>query len=51
MADAQTVIRLLGEQLAQALVAKTIAEVEVNELRQASLAEALAGAAKAEPAE
>ena len=34
MADANTVIRALGGQLAEALIAKTIAEVEVGELRE-----------------
>lgn len=37
MADANAVIQALGQQLAQALIAKTIAEVEVNELRLAAL--------------
>lgn len=34
MADANTVIRALGEQLAQQIVDKTIAQVEAAELRQ-----------------
>jgi hypothetical protein len=34
VADANTVIRALGGQLAEALIAKTIAEVEVGELRE-----------------
>jgi len=33
MADTTTVIRALGQQLAQALVDKTIAQVEVSELQ------------------
>jgi hypothetical protein len=32
MADANTVIQALGGQLAEALIAKTIAEVEVGEM-------------------
>jgi hypothetical protein len=34
MADANTVIKSLGMQIAQAIVDKTIAEVEVAELRE-----------------
>jgi len=40
MADANTVITSLGMQLAQAIVDKTIAEVEVAELREREAARA-----------
>jgi len=33
MADATTVIKLLGEQIAQLVIDKTIAQVEVAELK------------------
>lgn len=44
MADANTVITSLGMQLAQAIVDKTIAEVEVAELRDREAARADIGA-------
>ncbi len=48
MADANTVIRALGGQLAEALIAKTIAEVEVGELREREAARVVAEAASEE---
>jgi hypothetical protein len=42
VADATAVIRLLGEQLAQAIVDKTIAQVELAEV-QAKLAQSVPG--------
>jgi len=52
VADANAVIRALGFQLAQAIIDKTIAEVEVVELRELQAAHAGTSASEgdAEPA-
>jgi len=50
MADANTVIKSLGMQLAQALVDKTIAEVDAAELRERETAPSEAAATDSEGA-
>lgn len=51
MAEAQTVIASMGQQLAQALVDKTIAQVELAETREQLAAALLAAGVVMEPAE